>query len=306
MKNGFHDVFAKRTMGPGESYYANLVESIDANCTYSYTADQEAKLKVVYRIVAVVEDPEVWVKEFPLVAETVIEGEGKEISFSRQFSFGLDDYENFVEGVNSQLGVVSREPRVTVETRINVIAETEDGQVREELTPSMIIPLAMGEFQISGSMTPQENGSLKKAALIPNPGLRSRKINACLVSGALFLLCTAFALLTKAREPKIANSADLLWERYGERMVKAGDDFVVPDDLIQIPLYSMDHLIKVADESGKPIIYHNACSTINASVCYVIDGLTVYKHLIKLSELPNQEALSVRCCQVEQKKFRSC
>ena len=177
---------------------------------------------------AVVEDPEVWVKEFPLVAETVIEGEGKEISFSRQFSFGLDDYENFVEGVNSQLGVVSREPRVTVETRINVIAETEDGQVREELTPSMIIPLAMGEFQISGSMTPQENGSLKKAALIPNPGLRSRKINACLVSGALFLLCTAFALLTKAREPKIANSADLLWERYGERMVKAGDDFVVP------------------------------------------------------------------------------
>lgn len=301
-----NSVFDEEIMGPGKSYYANLVKSIDANCSYSYTADQPAKLTAAYSIVAVVEEPEVWAKEFPLVPETVVDAEGKEISFSLPFSFNLESYEKFLEGVNEQLGVVAREPIVTIGARINVVAETADGQASGELIPSMVIPLGAGEFEITGTMSPRDGGALTKATLVPNPGLKGRRTKAVFFSGVLLLLGVTFVLLTEVREPAAASSVDNFWRKYGDRLVKAGSDFMVPDDLILISLCSIEDLIKVADEAGKPIIYQNRCFSQSTPACFVIDGLTAYKHPLQASQLPKEVTSSPNCRQVEQDELSSC
>lgn len=148
-------ILSETYLDSDEVYYSKLVESIDTDFSYRYTADQPAKLKVIYGVVAVVEAPEMWRKEFPLVPETVLEEEGKTISFSRPFSFNLEPYQEYLRKANEQLGVSSREPRVVVRADINVVAESTAGKSSEKLTPSMEIPLASGKFKIGGTLSPK-------------------------------------------------------------------------------------------------------------------------------------------------------
>jgi len=279
-----NSVFAVATMGPGESYYANLVQSIDARCSYSYTADQAAELNAVYSIVAVVKNPDVWTKEFTLVPPTTVQAEGKEISFVRDFSFNLDNFEAFVDEANTQLGVLAENPEVAIEARVNVAAETADGRSAGELVPAMVIPLGVSQFEISGKLSPEESGALNKPAQVHNPALNGRKVRALSFTGVLFLLGIAFTLFTVSKEPVSAGAVDRFWKKYGERMVKVGDDFMIPDDLLLIPLHSVEDLTRVADEAGKPIIYQEAGSLRGGPACYVIDGLTAYIYTVAMTD----------------------
>ncbi len=294
-----NSLFNEKTLGPGESYYTNLVEAIDAHCSYNYTADQPAKLTVSYMVVAVVREPEVWSKEFFLIPETVVEGEGKEISFSRPFSFNLKNYEEFVNTANRELGVYAESPQVAIEARINVTAE----QVRDELSPTMIIPLGMSEFEITGTMAPQEKGALKDSVLVPNPGLRGKRVIATLLAVVIMLLSVLFVLRTESKKPvpvsEIDRAIDKLWKQNGERLVRVGKDFIMPDQLIPISLSSIEDLIKVADETCKPIIYQENSHNHHIPTCYVIDGLTVYQHMLQASKLSNEVISSPRGSQVE-------
>lgn len=273
-------ILSETYLDSDEVYYSKLVESIDTDFSYRYTADQPAKLKVIYGVVAVVEAPEMWRKEFLLVPETVLEEEGKTISFSRPFSFNLEPYQEYLRKANEQLGVSSREPRVVVRADINVVAESTAGKSSEKLTPSMEIPLASGKFKIGGTLSPEDSGALRAAEMVPNPRLQDRRMRAVLFLGILTVLGAILLLWTEVKEPVPVREADLIWRQYRDRLVKAGKEFSVPDDLVFVPLGSIDDLIKVADEAGKPLIFQDATAPEMKPRCYVLDGLTFYQYTI--------------------------
>jgi hypothetical protein len=273
-------IISETEMHQDEVYYSKLVESIDTDFSYSYTADQPAKLKVIYDVVAVVEAPEMWKKEFPLIPETVVEEEGKTVSFNRPFSFTLEPYQDYVNKVNEELGVNARDPGVIVQANINVVAESAAGQSSERLTPTMEIPLSAGEFKIGGTLSPEKSGVHTAAKMVPNPGLQGRMTRHVLFLGILIVFGAITLLWTEVKEPVQIKEVDQIWRQYKDRLVKADRNFVVPDDLVFVPLGSMDDLIKVADEAGKPIIFQDATTSEIKPGCYVLDGLTVYKYVI--------------------------
>ncbi|MDD2555653.1 MAG: DUF5305 family protein [Syntrophaceticus sp.] len=301
-----NSVFSEKTVGPGEFYYTNLLESIDARCSYTYTADQSAELATAYSVVAVVEEPGVWSKEFPLVPEKVTKAEENEISFTESFSFNLEAFENFVEDANMQLGVYAEDPKVTIGARINTVAETAEGRTSGELIPSLVIPLGVSQFEIAGTSTLEKDGALTKPAQVSNSGLIGRKIRAFLLMGVVILLGVAFTRLTESKEPARPDTAGSFWRRYGDRLVKAGDDFTVPDDLILIALHSPEDLLKVADEAGKPIIYQETGHSQSVPTCFVIDGLTAYRYLLQDPQQSHEVTLPSDSCQGGQENFGGC
>lgn len=301
-----NSIFGEKTAGPGESYYTNLLESINARCSYTYTADQAAKLATAYSVVAVVEEPGVWSKEFPLVPDKVTKAEGNEISFTESFSFNLEAFENFVEEVNMQLGVYAEKPKVTIGARINTVADTADGQTSGELIPSLVIPLGVSQFEITGTPTLEKDGALTETVQVANSGLFGRKIRAFLLMGLLILLGSAFTRFTESIESTSLNTTDSFWRRYGDRMVRAGDNFTVPDDLIIISLHSLEDLLKVADEAGKPIIYQETGHGQSDPACFVIDCLTAYRYLLQDSQQSYEVNSPSNCRQGEQERLSSC
>ena len=105
---------------------------------------------------------------------------------------------------------------------------------------------------------------------------------------------------------EIDCAIDKLWKQNGERMVRLGKDFIMPDQLIPISLPSIEDLIKVADEACKPIIYQEIGLDHDVPACYVIDGLTVYQHMLQAPQLPDEVISSPRCSQVEFLKVDDC
>lgn len=216
-----------------------------------------------------------WRKEFILVPTTVVEGEGKTISFKRGFTIDPETYNEFLKGVNEQLGVSAREPQLVITADISVEADAAAGKVREKLIPNMIIPLTSGEFQIDGTLSPQKSGALTKTVSVPDPDAKVKKMKAALPPVVLVFLLIIFPLITVNKEPVRLSAVDLIWKEHCGRIVWAGDDFMLPDDLIVVNLSSFDDLIKAADEAGKPIILQEVKESRTAA-CFVLDGLTVY------------------------------
>ncbi len=270
-----NSIFNETTLGPGQTYYAKLVKSIDAVCSYRFTADAAAEMKADYRIVAVVEAPKMWRKEFILVPETAVQATGKTLVFSRPFAIDLESYNQFLKSVNEELGVNAREPRLVIRADIDLEARSAAGRVAEKLAPTMEIPLTSGEFRIVGNLTPQKSAALTRTVQIPDPDAQERRIKACIPPVALFLLLVVFSLVTAGRSSAGPDLVEVVWRQHGDRMVRAGDDFSLPEDLITVSLSSLEDLVKVADEAGKPLIYQEGAPP-HKFTCYVIDGLTVY------------------------------
>ncbi len=273
-------VFSGAKMHQDLVYYSKLVDQIDVELSYQYTAEQAAKIKVFYDVVAVVDVPEMWKREFLLVPETVVEKEGKELSFSEPFSFDLKPYQEYLDKVNEELGVTAINPKLSIQANVNVLAETAGGEASEKLIPAMAIPLSSGDFKIGGTLSPKESGALKSTEMVPNPGLKKRKVFAILFPGLMAVLLIATVLCTGGKEPVPMGEIEKILGQYGDRLVKAGKDFLIPDDLVFVSLDSIEELVKVADEAGKPLIFKDAGVSELKSACYVFDGLTVYRYTV--------------------------
>jgi len=275
-----NSIFDETTVGPGQTYFAKLVKSIDVVCLYRYTANTPAQLKAVYSIVAAMDAPKMWHKEFVLVPPTVVQGEGKSISFERAFTINLETYNEFLKSANEQIGVSAREPKLVIRADISLDADGAAGEVREKLVPNMVIPLTSGEFQIDGTLSPQKSGALTKIVPVPVPDAAVKKVKAAVPPVLLVLLLIIFPLITVNQEPAKLSAAEKIWKEHCGRMVRVGDDFMLSDDLIVVNLSSLDDLLKAADEAGKPVILQEVEQP-DAAVCFVLDGIAVYRWQIE-------------------------
>lgn len=275
-------VFQDTILGPGETIYTNLLESFSAICSYRFNADKPAELKGTYSVTATLDAKDMWSLDYVLVPQTRFSEKGKSFSFSREFPVDLAYFHEVLRQVNEQLGVNAREPKIIIKENVSIEAVTPEGTVKEELAPAMIIPVTTGAFEVEGGLPEQKSGALSKTVAAPNPlkdKLGWALISAC-VSG---LLAALFAALTENKPFKEAGPRKKeaeFWRKHGERVVRAKGE-VVPREAIFFG--SMEDLVKVADELGRPIIYHEG-SPGAPPACSVFDGPTAYSYCLDSSE----------------------
>ena len=95
---------------------------------------------------------------------------------------------------------------------------------------------------------------------------------ACAVLSSLFFYLrtrNAFGRL------KLEREAQALHKKYAERVAEVRGPVVVSGETI--PLNSMEDLVKIADELGKPIFHQSAEGD---QLYYVLDGTTRYQYTL--------------------------
>ena len=105
-----------------------------------------------------------------------------------------------------------------------------------------------------------------------------------LILGIIFLLILIASMVfynqTKPAElPLFEKEAIAIGKKYADRIAKAGSQTPVVGENI-IFLGSIDDLVKVADELGRPIIHQPPNTTEKQHTYYVIDGTTQYQYII--------------------------
>ncbi|MGB9792264.1 MAG: DUF5305 family protein [Thermacetogeniaceae bacterium] len=277
-----NSIFPEERRGPGETYFTKVVKAIDVDFSYLFKTDREAALTAIYSVVATVDAPKMWQKEFVLVPPTEVAAKGDTLSINRPFAIDLPYYNDFLKAANEELGATPGEPRLVVKAPVEVKAVSPEGVVKDRLAPEMIIPLQSGCFKVSGDLLPEKRGELTVLRRVADTSLGRKKRLAGVFLAATGLLLLLWQLVTKGERGKADDGSKRQLESFlracGDRIVQAQTGFTMPDEALIVPLSSPEDLVRVADELGKPVVFQ-PCGA-HGQPCYLVfDGTTAYRYI---------------------------
>ncbi|WP_334110142.1 DUF5305 family protein [Thermodesulfitimonas autotrophica] len=270
-----NSIYPGKVLAPGRIYFTKLAEGVDATLCYRFTAAEPAGFSGSYEVVATVEAPEMWRKEFLLIPATAVKGKGKTFGFRRDFTVDLARFQDFVTEAVKETGASPYEPRLVIRANVNLQAVTQYGTVQERLAPAMVIPLTAGTFKITGNLSPQENGALTKTVKVPLPAVKVARAGAAVATffaGGLFLL---LLVLTHSRPDATAAEREIR-RRCGDRLVKAVD-INLPPAAPTVHMGSAADFLRVTGELDKPVVCLPGPEGCTAYI--IFDGATAYSYV---------------------------
>ena len=239
-------------------------------------------------ITAVLEASELWSKSFPLLHTE------KSGDFNVSFPLDLVHYLESLEAILAETGASAESYTLTIIANVHTVAETDFGPINEVFNQTLSTTLGGGTLEWNEELIKTQPGSIKETRLIPNPnkylGLSVRGIRNLIfaVTGVFFLLSLFSVVLyvrfKPVKLPRIEEEALRVRKKHGERMAEATGHTPTEGEKT-ISLGSMEDLIKVADELGKPIIHQAPSISGETHAYYVFDGATRYQY-VSLSEEP--------------------
>ncbi len=278
---------SSKISGPGDTIFLNLLDRIDATFYYRLAANRPLnQVATEVAITAVLEATGLWSKRFPLVSTE------KSGDFNVGFTLDLFHYLELLDIIRGETGASAESYSLSLTADVHTIAETDFGPIDEVFSQTLSTALEGGTLEWKGELVQTQPGSIQKTELVPNPNrylglsLAAAKISSAALMGVFFLpLLFSVVLYVRFKPEELSPSEEealRVRKKYGRLMVEATVHTPMEGE-ITISLGSMDDLIKIADELGKPII-HLVPTTDEESHAYcVLDGVTRYRYLLSIN-----------------------
>ena len=290
-----NSVYESRELGPGLTYYENLVEGIEARFSYNLVTDAAARIEGSYEVweeLKVRDDMserKLLISRVPFVVE-------QGAAYAVDFTLPVDRaaYRNRIAQVASETGISSGgSPAVTftayVESSVTNGADS-TRKVRKVMEPTLIIPLNGGEtFTITGDRSLNENGVIRRDETVLRPNVRVRRLYSVIAMGVAAILPGVFFLATANRPPQddaATREANRLRRKHRKLIAHASPEegSELPGEQ-RLPLAAMQDLVRVSGELLKPIVYAAPRATRAEHVFFVIDGATRYEYRVRATGL---------------------
>lgn len=262
-------------LGPGRTYFSKLANSVDTIFYYDLSGSGIGKVSGTYQLVASL-STDVWEKNYTIIPRTAFSGEGG-ANFQVPFSVNLSRYTELVTSLGNEVGVPAKESNLKLVYSIESNYLAGGRELKESFSPVVSIPIGKGMFEVGGDMFSQRSGAVKATESYVQQDVLDNRWYYLNTSFLLLFLLAAFALLTEGKrlEIDVPGTAGAINKRYGEWIVGSKEVPNVHKGQRMMPLLSIDDLVKVADELGKPILHsenggkHLYC---------VYDGQLVYSY----------------------------
>lgn len=278
-----NEIIAEKSLNEGSTYITSLVDYIDTDLKYVFIGDGPGDIQGKYNVTAVLEGyiPDekgaisLWKKSYIILPDTSFTG-NKEISVEKEIPINIKAYNDFLKTVAKTIDF-SFYSKLTITWNILAEVKTDKGMIKEALEPTMEVPLSTKYFNISGKLTDGKKSAIEDTKVIISP-LFKRKITVywsaagiCALSLIFLLLFTASYTVTDPFEKKLRH----IFKEHGIRMAALNSE--IPDtNKSVIEVESIDDLVKIADEIGKPILYKNSKNVQDINRLFVDDDSTLY------------------------------
>ena len=275
-----NSLFAEDSLGPGATYFDTLTEGMEARFTYSYTSDLSARVEGWYEVEAKVVAEELWEKSSFLFPRTNFQ---EEVPFTLDLDFPVDRqaYEKVVAEIEEETEIRARGTSVVFTARIHTKAvEGEVPSGNDVLEPTIIVPLNSSSFEITGIPSASNQQTVMRTERNVVAGVEERRKNTVLLTVLLVLIPLIFALVTTTAplaDNPVTQRALALLQRYKKRIAVATHQDLVPVSEV-VPLQSMEGLVRVSDETLKPIIYYASGNPGHDHRFYILDGAVRYEY----------------------------
>jgi hypothetical protein len=280
---------------PGETAFVNLINNMDVNFGYEFQATKPVNnLNTNVDIVATLSVPQSWSKNFDLLQTT------KSGDFTVDFPLDIASYTQLMQSINSETGTTPSSYNLTVTANIHTTGDSSFGPIDETFNPTMNGTITGNILTWDKDLTGSKTGAINQTATINNPSkylglsVSAAKMVFVILATLFFFLFVGLAVLYfGSRRPNHSaydREVQKIQKRYGARIAESLGNYFI-DDGKPVPMNSIDDLIKVADELGRPLVHQSAGASGEVQLYYVIDGETRYQYSV-FGDKPNQEVKS--------------
>lgn len=283
-----NSLYDKERLVEDQVYLANLVDYIDTVFTYEFIGEREAEIKGNFEIFAVVEGfvgegeklTSLWQKQFPLVAKTNFEAKDEKFSITKKVPLKLSDYSAFAEKIKEELKV-NTQAKVTITMKVELTAKTDHGIIEKKASPSLEAPLGASYYKINKVQSEGKPEAIEEVESVQLPVDKNLLIGYGSGIGILWIALFVFFFGTKKAEiDPYAKELKKVFKKHGTRLV-ALDSEVAATSEQQSRVRSIEDLVRISDELGKPIIYKYSDNSQENSRFWVIDDQRYYVFDVK-------------------------
>lgn len=275
-------VYGTTTLRPGQGVlFKRIVDSIDASLSYSVQVPKSLSIEGTYGIQARLVTS-YWEKQYTIVPVTTYATTSNENAFTARFPIDVHQYESIVQSINSETGVNAADPKLIIQSTITMRMQNEGKLIAESFRPSLTIPLNKNTIEFSNNLTQTQRGVQMKTIEVENQDVGEQQTNWSAATIVLLGGTIAFPLLVNRGSDSVSElekTKKKLLKKYGEFIVQVQHK---PDVIgaKSIAISSMDDLVKVSEELGKPVLYKNPNDNDEHSF-YVVDNNMVYYYQLK-------------------------
>lgn len=256
-----NNLYTGKVMEEGKLYITEFVDYLDTNLNYEFNGDRTADINGKYNIIAKVQGfsgegeklINIWEKDFYLVPYKSISSNDGKVSINEIIKLNLNDYNIFVQGIK-EASKINCETTLTLSMNVDLTGITDKGSIEESVSPSLVIPLDVAMFEITGNNIIDQPGTIEETIQVQLPVNKNQVI----IYGILiFILVSAliilifFTQLAPVKDP-MEKMLKKIFKKHGDRLVALNTDVVIEDSII---VKSIEDLVRIADEIGKPILY---------------------------------------------------
>ncbi|MCM1990233.1 DUF5305 domain-containing protein [Oceanirhabdus seepicola] len=276
-------LFKENVLDEGQIYISEFVKHIESIFTFQFNGENEADIKGDYEIKAVLEGytgegeslKNIWKKEFSIIDRKDFQAEDKDYFIEDKITIKLDKFQDFIKEV-SEVAKISSSVKFAIQAQVNMEAETDNGIINKTYSPTMLIPLDGSYFEIGGNLKDEQNGVIDETKKISLPVNRNRIIILSIVAGIcllalIYVLFFTIPVVIDEHEKELKK----IFKNHGDRLVALNEEGLsYYGECIKVK--SIDDLVRISDEVGKPIMYKYSSDYSEISKFYVISEKELY------------------------------
>jgi uncharacterized protein DUF5305 len=169
--------------------------------------------------------------------------------------------------------------------------ETDKGNIQETYSPGIIIPLNGNYFEIGGNLKDEKNGTIEDTKTITLP-MDKKKVTILGIAAVICLIGIVFVIFfTKSVViDEHEKALKKIFKKHGDRFVALNTEAIVTFKNRNV-VKSIDDLVKISDEIGKPIMYKYSSDFKDITKFYVFDEIQIY--VLDLKDISIKEDIEV-------------
>lgn len=286
-----NNLYEGSTLQEGKLYITEFVDYIRTTFNYEFSGERAADLKGTYEIVAKVQGftgdadklKNIWEKDFVVVGKKNFNIKETNKTIKEEVRLTLDPYNTFVTEIK-EASKISSQTMLTLVMNINLEGTTDKGPIVETISPSLILPLDTAMFEIGGNTTIDKPGAIEETIQVQLPANQKQVLLYGVIIGVLTLILVLLILFIKIAPNKDSHEKMLkgIFKKHGDRLVALNSELIINGENLSY-VKSMDDLVRIADEVGKPIMYKYSQCFKEINKFYISNEDRVY--LLDISEM---------------------
>lgn len=283
-------LYNENILEEGRLYITEFVDYLDTDLKYEFIGERADNIKANYSIVAKVqgfavesdEIKNIWEKDFLLIPDKIINSFENKILINEKVKLNLSDYNTFVKEI-METSKINCQTNLTLLMIVNLSGKTDKGNINDSISTSLIIPLDVAMFEITGNKVVDKPGAIEQTVQVQLPVNMNLVMIFGIILAVLLIALIILIFLTQIAPDKnqLEKELNKIFKKHGDRLVALNSDIIIKEPIF---VRTINDLVRVADEAGKPILYKYSDDYKEINEFYVTFNDEVFILLIKPSD----------------------